>query len=157
MHYTGRVSDVLRDRRTAVDYIDSINAESRGIKVDTEGNRVADIYFSAENLDALQQGIRWRVFVESDGRHVIGRQSDTEIRIVMRSIYLQEGVSADQDVLQQVRTLNAKVLAYCVPRILTEIGMYLKFQRDVSTVPSLLDRGTMVSNKGTRVLNLGKF
>ena len=116
-----------------------------------------DLFFSPMNVNALQDGIRYRVFVESQGRFVVGRQSDVELGIVMRSIMLQEGKNKDEDVVEQVRVLNGMVLDYCVPLVLREAGSYLVYRRDVATLPEPISRGEMVTSKGTRSLEMPSF
>ena len=70
----------------------------------TQASRVAQIFTSRANTEALHQGIRYRVHVESGRRFTVGRQSDAELAIVMRSILLQYGRNDDAgDVMQQVR------------------------------------------------------
>ena len=111
------------------------------------------LFMSRTNVEALQQGIRYRVYVDSRGRHVIGRQSDAELAIIMRSILLQDGRNAtDTGAVQQVRALNALVIAFCVPRIISELVAYENSLDDVSRLPMPLDRGQIASSKGDRQL-----
>lgn len=155
--YTGRVKDVLETRDGAVPYYSSTHVGQVNMQHDVkniDASNLADLFFSKMNMDALQQGIRWRVFSESGGKHTISRQSDTEIHIIMRSIYLQEGRNDPVDIVAQVRELNGKVLDFCVPRILEEIRMYTQFQHDISAMPVPMPRGEIASQKGSRVLNL---
>ena len=55
------------------------------------------------------------VFKTSGNR--IGRQSDTELQIIMRSIYLQYSENNNCNIISQVKVLNKKVLDYCVEKI----------------------------------------
>lgn len=171
MQYDGRVLDALENRGPAgvrdFPFAHELDAQGRAMPArgencemttrDTRGlesSDLADVFFGQDNLDALQDGLRWRVYVESGQRHVISRQSDTELKIIMRSIYLQHGENRPTDILQQVQALNMQVLQFCVPRILAEIAQYLQYQRDVSTLPMPMERSENVSNKGSRVLEL---
>jgi hypothetical protein len=106
-----------------------------------------DLFFSQLNVNALQQGIRNMVAKRSSGEFVIGNQSEVELQ----ARHLTE------DVVAQVRELNAKVLDFCVPRILEEIRMYKYYKNDVSKLPIPLDRGSFVSAKGTRVNEFTQF
>ena len=117
-----------------------------------ERTPLASLFFSRENIEVLQQGIRWCVFSESAGRHVISRQSDNELFIVMRSIFLQRGQNMPHDVITQVRDLNKAVLDYCVPQVLSAIDMYLHFQQDIAQLPAPLERAQLATNKGSRTL-----
>lgn len=115
-------------------------------------NPVSDMFFSRGNIDVLQEGIRYMVYQKSCGKHVIGKQSETDLIVIMRSIYLEYGVFKPYGVMEQVRELNTRVLEYCVPKILEEINIYLYYRKDISNLPVPLNRGEFVSSKGTKVL-----
>lgn len=115
------------------------------------------MFFSANNIDALQHGIRYRVFVETDGAHVIGRQSDQELKIVMRSIYYQHARNLPDNIIGQVRELNSKVLEWSVPRVLSNLMQHQTFIRDASTLPMPLDHAPLMTTKGTRSLEAKPF
>lgn len=118
---------------------------------------VSDVFFSEENVDALHEGIRYQVYVQSNGKHTIGRQSDVELGIVMRSVYLEYSKNLPFDVLGQVRELNSIVLKLTVPKIVREVDMYVAYRRDISTLPVPLERAQNVSRAGTRSLALKEF
>lgn len=118
---------------------------------------VSDLFFSGKNIEALQQGIRYSVYTSSGKRHTIGRQSDIDLILVMKGIFLEHAQHAPINTLSQVKSLNARVLDYVVPRVLTEIDTYLKYRRDVSTLPVPLERAPLMTKKGTRVLEQRRF
>jgi hypothetical protein len=128
---------------------------------------VSTLFLSPANVDALQLGIRNLVYSRSGGRHRIGRQSDVELAIVMRSILLQEGRNLGPDtgatrdgpdsVLSQVRALNASVLAFCVPRIIGEADGYLRYRDEISTLPTPMEHGALATSKGDRSLVMPSF
>ena len=119
-------------------------------------NSVSDLFFSDNNIDALQEGLRYRVYVESKGKFTIGRQSDQELKTVMRSIYLQFGIG-NMDCIGQVRTLNAKVLEWIVPEVLNNVLQYERYKQDTSTLPMPLERSPLATMKGTRSLEFKTF
>jgi len=118
----------------------------------TQPSNVSRLFFSPPNLEAVQEGIRYRVWVETQGRHVIGRQSETELLIVMRSIYQQYARNLPHETVQQVRQLNAHVLDFCVERVVSELGLYMRYRKDISELPVPLDRAPIASTKGSRTL-----
>lgn len=120
-------------------------------------NPVSDLYFSDANVAALQEGLRYRVYKETDGKYVIGRQSDTELRIVMRSIYLTYSRNLPGSVVDQVRELNRRVLEWTVPEVLSNLKQHLTYMRDASTLPMPLERGELMTAKGSRTLELKRF
>lgn len=127
------------------------NYQNEAIKGIHTTNPLSDIYFSRVNIDALQEAIRYQVYLKSCKKHIIGKQSENELLIIMRGIYLEYKRHLD-DVLQEVRYLNMKVLEYSVPKILEEIKMYLYYRKDISQLPIPLDRAQFVSSKGTKTL-----
>jgi len=120
-------------------------------------NPLSDIYFSQTNINALQDAIRYQVYQRSNGKHTIGRQSDTELQVIMRSIYLQYSKNQPYDVVGQVKVLNKMVLDYAVPIILREIGQYSQYRKDASTLPVPLERSQNVSNAGQKFLYMKDF
>jgi hypothetical protein len=116
-----------------------------------------DLFFSQRNIDALQLGIRNMVANKTDNEFMIGNQSEVELQVVMRAIYLSNAKHLPYDIVGQVRDLNAKVLDYCVPRILEEIRMFNHYKNDVSKLPMPMDRGQFSSAKGTRFLERKEF
>jgi hypothetical protein len=120
-------------------------------------NPLADLYFSQTNINALQDGIRYKIYQATEGRHVIGRQSEQDLRVIMRSIYLQYAKHLSCDFVAQVRELNAKVLEWVVPEVLSNLRQYEIYKRDVSTLPVPMERAPLATQKGTKVLEIKSF
>lgn len=121
-------------------------------------NDLSEIFFSNKNLDIVQDAIRRLVYEKSCKKHLIDRQSDTELRIIMRSIYIQEGRHSQHDVIAEVKRLNTLVLDYAVPKIIQEISMYVtRYKQDIDKMPEPMSRGEFVSSKGTKVLIQKEF
>jgi hypothetical protein len=120
-------------------------------------NPLSDIYFSEQNIDALQEAIRFQVWLRSGKKHTIGRQSDIELQVVMRSVYLQYARNLPFDVLGQVRQLNKMVLDYTVPTIVKELEQFDYYSKDISTLPVPMERSRNVSNAGTKFLYTREF
>lgn len=128
------------------------NFQNEAIKGTHSNNDISRMFFSAQNIDALQEGIRYSVYVKSCKKHVIGRQSDADLKVIMRATYLEKAAHQVPDVLAEIKRLNGIVIDYCVPRILQEINMYLRYKSDISKLPVPLDRGEFSSSKGTKTL-----
>ena len=67
-------------------------------------NSLSDIYFSQSNIDLLQDSIIKGVF-ETSGTKIV-KQSEDELLIIMRSIYLQYGKNLDYNIQEQINELN---------------------------------------------------
>jgi len=119
--------------------------------------KLSDLYFSNDNINILQYGIRNRILNESNGEIFIGRQSDDELKIIMRSIYYQYGKNLDNDIMGQIRDLNEKVLDWSIPRIISNMKQYNRYIQDISTMPVPLERAQLTSEKGTKSMELTSF
>ena len=128
----------------------SYNQEAiKGVHVD---NQLANIYFSSSNIDYLQESIRYLVYKKTCGKYTISKQSETELKLIMRAFYLQEGKHNIYGALEEVKSLNTFVLNYAVPKIIQEINMYMQYKQDIDTVPMPLDRGQLATSKGSKQL-----
>ena len=123
----------------------------RGIQTNSP---LARVYFSQKNIDGLQQMLRYHVWLVSEKRHTIGRQSDRELQIIMRSIYLQNSRNLPDNIVGQVKLLNKLVIDYCIPRIISSVEQYLMYKKDVSTMPTPMPRSVNVSLAGTKSYSL---
>ena len=119
-----------------------------------QSNELTKLYFSEDNIEALQQGIRYRVYVETNGQYTIGRQSDQELKVVMRSIYFQNAKNQSNDIIGQVRELNAKVLEWTVPEVLSNLKQFESYRRDASSLPVPMDRAPLMTMRGSKSLEL---
>ena len=122
-----------------------------------DGNCVSTLYFSQENIDMLQYGIKNKVYTVSNGNFLIGRQSDTELKVIMRSIYFQYGKNNFDNVVEQVKELNRLVIEWAVPQIITNIKQHNSYKQDISTMPMPLERAQLTTQKGTRILEIKSF
>lgn len=134
---------------------DSFGQEA--LRGNTTANALSQLYFSQKNVDALQEGIRYMVYVKSGEKHVIDKQSDTDLKIVMRSIYLEYGRNLPFDIVGQVKDLNTRVLDFCVERILEEINMYMHYRVDISKNYEPMPRSENTSSAGTKTLIMKEF
>lgn len=118
-----------------------------------EKTPVSELFFSQNNIDALQHGLQYGVFKKSGIR--ISEQSPEELQTIMKSVYVEYGRNQPNNVLEQVRELNGVVLDFAVPRILQEIDMRKKYLSEVDRNPiPMLDRGQITSVKGTKTYSL---
>lgn len=127
------------------------------IKGIQEKNKTNIIFFSQKNIDALQEGIRYKVYVQSNKKFIIDKQSEDELKIIMRSVYLQHAYFDDENYLKEIKYLNGIILDFCVPRILREINQYMLYTNDIKNLPKPMEYGKFSTNKGTKVLELKNF
>lgn len=134
-----------------------LNFQNEAIKGTHSENEISNIFFSRMNIDALQDGIRYNVYVKSCKKHKIDRQSDTDLKVIMRATYLEHAQHNTRDIVKEIKRLNQIVLDFCVPKILQEINIYMRYKQDISQLPVPLDRGEFSSSKGTKTLITNQF
>ena len=104
----------------------------------TEGlwssNSLSQTYFSKQNIQILQNGIRAGVYQRSNGQYVIGPQDCDSLQIIMRSVFLQHAANQPHNIPQQVAELNKIVLDYCIQQVYSEAQGYMKYLDDASTL-----------------------
>lgn len=100
-------------------------------------------FFSKQNIDKIQNGIRMGVYRMSNGQYNIGPQDCDALKIIMRSIFLQNSVNIPNDIGQQVNALNQLVLQYTVPQVYEEAKGYLKYLYDASTMYTPMEHPTL--------------
>jgi hypothetical protein len=124
-----------------------------------ETTPLADTYFSKENVDNLQNIIRNQVQVRCQNDPeiadeqkpvLIARQNDTELYIIMRSIYLQYGRNLDSDIANQVNNLNILVANEATPKIITSLKQKIKYLYDIQHLPIPLERAEYTSSAGEK-------
>lgn len=158
--------DFLNGRVNAVSAVASYNFKtSQDNKTENNTNLISRnmnctdlsaIFLSDDNVNLLQIGIRNKILNLSNGKYNIGKQSDIDLKIIMRSIYFQYGKNTSNDLRAQVLDLNTRVIDWCVPEILSNIKQSDKYIMDISTLPVPLDRPNLTTQKGLRQLEITK-
>lgn len=93
-------------------------------------------FFSKENHEIIQNGIRKGVYDMSNQKHIIGYQDVDTLKVIMRSIFLTHSENSPKDIKGQIERLNKKVLDYIIPTVYGEVIGYLNYVKDVSTIPT---------------------
>ena len=103
-------------------------------------------FFSRENIQILQNGIRSGVYQRSNGQYMIGSQDCDSLKIVMRSVFLQHAANQLNNIPQQIAELNKIVLNYCIQQVYSEAQGYMKYVDDVSTLVVPIAHPVQASN-----------
>jgi hypothetical protein len=117
-----------------------------------ECNLLNQAFMSQENLDNLQDLIRYNVFVSSGKKHMIGRQDDRELQIIMRGIYLTYGKNLPYNIKEQIADLNNLVVQQASSQILSQIQQHLYYLFDANTQPIPLSLPENVNATGRKIL-----
>ena len=99
-----------------------------------ESNLLAQVYFSAANIQIEQNGLRAGLYKKSENRFAIGPQNIDTLKIIMRSIYLQYAEHRSDNIKGQVERLNQLVLDYAIPTVYNEAVGYIKYCQDQSSL-----------------------
>ena len=94
-----------------------------------EKTKLNELFFSKANMEIIQNKIRYQVYLNTDKKHIIGKQSDVELEIVMRSTYLQHSPNLPNQITKQIQYLNDLVTNWCVEKIIPEVYQYMIFKR----------------------------
>ena len=103
-------------------------------------------FFSYENIQIIQNGIRAGVYKRSNGQYVVGQQDCDALKIIMRSVFLQHSINQEFDIMHQIIELNEIVLNYCIQQVYSEAQSYLKYIDDASTLVVPISHPVMADN-----------
>jgi hypothetical protein len=101
----------------------------------TNPSILSNTFFSSENIEIIQNGIRAGVYKMSNQKYIIDKQDYDQIKIIMRSVFLQYSLNQPNNISEQIQSLNNIVLEYCIPKIHSELISYLKYKEDITTLP----------------------
>jgi hypothetical protein len=135
---------------------DSLQVENT-IRTLQEESVLSKTFFSRKNLIILQNAIRKSVCDLNGGKYIVDKQSDIELEIIMRSMFLQYSEHRTEDIAQQIASLNNYVVQYSVPIVNSNLHQYLQYKKDVSTLPVPLRHSVNISVKGDKSLMLNPF
>jgi hypothetical protein len=117
-----------------------------------ETSKLNQLFFSKKNMENIQNLIRYNVFMKSDNKFIIDKQSDIELEIIMRSTYLQYSPNLPDKTKEQIEYLNKLVADWCVEQIIPEVNQYIGYIKEIEYMPLPIDLPLNLSSKGSRVL-----
>ena len=111
-------------------------------------------FFSKENIEIIQNGIKAGVYRKSGGKYIVGKQDVANIKIIMRGIFLDHAKHVPNQITEEVKYLNTLVLDECIHNVYSSATSYMKYKRDVSTLPTPMERPQMDPHKDHKQLEL---
>ena len=134
----GRVDIEQPNINTVFNLKDKIPIESSDFRDALNGNittsQLSTAYFSKENIRIIQNGLRAGVHSLSKGSYIISPQNEDNLKVIMRSIFLQNSANLPTNIKEQIYELNNLVLEYCIPKVYGEAQGYLTYLHDVSNL-----------------------
>ena len=116
---------------------------TEGLWNDTE---LSNTFFSKENIQLLQNGIRAGVYKKSNNQYIIGPQDYDSLKIIMRSVFLQHCSNKPNQIIEQIIELNKIVLNYSIQQVYSEAQGYIKYMSDISTLAVPIAHPVMANN-----------
>jgi hypothetical protein len=110
---------------------------------------LSQAFFSKENMQILQNGIRKGVYTKSNGQYVVSTQDCEQLQIILRSIFLQNAIHKDAAKESQLIALNDLVLNYCIHQVYSEAQGYIKYRQDISSLPVPIQHPILSSSKSS--------
>jgi hypothetical protein len=93
-----------------------------------------NVFFSNRNIKYLQEKIVKNVKDCSQGGYDISQQEETNLLVVMRSIYM-DNLTNTGNIKQEVAYMNHLVIKYCVDNIIVNIKQYIHYLKSISKLP----------------------
>lgn len=160
--YNGRVDIKSPNTSKLFNMYDKIPAhQCSTFRNPTEGlwdeTMLSRAFFSYENIQIIQNGIRAGVYRRSNGQYIIGQQDCDALKIVMRSVYLQHAANQNDNIVSQIEALNQMVLNYCIQQVYGEAQGYLKYLDDASTLVVPIAPPVMANNTDREIEFKGWF
>lgn len=125
-------------KNKATDYRDPL-------KGDIEETVLSKVFFSAGNIQIIQNGLRAGVYRKSEQHElIIPNQNIDVLKTIMRHMFLEYALFEPSNITEQVERLNQYVLDYTIPKVFSEAVGYLKYLEDQSrlAVPIALPQQT---------------
>ena len=153
--YNGRVNIVSPDTNTLFALYDKMPVKVDAFQNALHGNiyntSLSDSFFCKKNIEILQNQIRHGIYKVSNQEYIIGEQDNDTLKVIMRSIFLQNSLNLKCDIKGQIQTLNQLVLNYCIPQIYGELKGYIKYKEDISTLAVPMARPVVTKQEKTLV------
>lgn len=109
-------------------------------------------FFSKENQQIIQNGIRAGVYAKSNGHYIVGKQDCDTLAIIMRSVFLQHSLNQPSNIKEQIEGLNELVLKYCIETVYSEAKGHINYLKDTRSLkgPNALPVSTTTEDRRTK-------
>lgn len=128
--------------------------ELKGIQI---SSRLSRAFFSSENISNIQDNIRYNVWINTNKKYIIGNQNEYELKIIMRSVYLQNALNQEDDITTQILILNNLVLNYCVKQVTSQVIQYINYQKEINSDRHIMDHSINTNSRGEKTLEMKLF
>ena len=118
---------------------------------------LSKLFFSPQNVQIIQNGIRAGVHKMSNGKYIVGQQDVDSLTVIMRSTFLQSAMNLPTNITGQIEDLNNIVLKYCVASVYGEAQGYMTYLSDVSSIAVPLEPPVMDNKEVKRTYRMNEW
>ena len=122
-----------------------------------EKSLLSTVFFSKDNVILLKKLLKYNVWLKSNKQYNICNQSNIELIVIMRAIYLQNSKNIQCKIKEQILELNNKVLDYSINIIINNIKQQQEYIKTMNNPRYILDRGVAITNRGDKLAEVKKF
>jgi hypothetical protein len=126
------------------------NFSNEMLKSHLESTPLSKHFFSKCNLDHLQQLIIDNIYILSNKKFKIKRQSDKELLIIMRHIYLNEANNNDNNIIEQVNILNDTIIKKIIPPLLSNIIQHQSYLQKINNPLPVISHPVNVNSSNNK-------
>jgi len=119
--------------------------------------KLSKLFFSPQNVQIIQNGIRAGVHKMSNGKYIIGQQDPDSLTVIMRSVFLQSALNLPTNITGQIEDLNKTVLKYCIESVYGEAQGYMTYLSDVSSIAVPLEPPVMDNKEVKRTYRMNEW
>lgn len=132
------------ETNTRCDVIETMNQQKTPL---------SELFFSNYNLDLIQRGLRQSV-KDKTGLS-IDKQNPTDLLQFMRTVYINNAMTPDTEICEQVKWMNTKVIEITERQVISGVSGYVDYLRDASTlyVPNPIPQNTSLYGKKIDINN----
>jgi len=153
LNYNGRIMLEKNESAPAYDLFTGSNKRQTNFQNSVssiqEDSLLSCNFFSNKNVDLIQNKIIGEIAKRG---HNVGRQSDLQLQIIMRSIYLSNSKNVYS--IEHLNQLNQLVVNEAIRIILPEILQFLGYRKDISTPRHIISHPVNLSIKGNKTYSL---
>ncbi len=114
---------------------------------------LGELFFSAENINRLQQMIKYEVYVRTNGKYKLEvDQNESDLLVVMRAVYISDAMNQPYRLVHQVKILNHRTIERIVPDMVSMIKQDEEYVKQLDRPLDPIPLPVNVNNAGRLAL-----
>lgn len=114
-----------------------------------EPTLLSRLFFSSKNMDIIQNKVIADIYERSNKLYRIDKQPETELLIIMRSVFLQYSQNLPNQITEQIERLNEITYRKVIEKIYPNLLSYIAYLRDSSQMYQPMELPTNSSSAGS--------